>query len=61
MLCSMRRLTISGLRVGELRGQKTAEAEGNQVVADKVGAKPLLQEKAAECDRVLSILNRAYG
>ena len=56
--------TISGLRaqVGELQEQlKAAQAEGKQAVADKVRAEGLLQEKAIECDRALSILNRTYG
>ena len=55
---------ISGLRaqVGELREQlKAAEAKGKQAVGDKVRAEALLQEKAAECDRALSILNSNYG
>ena len=55
---------IRGLRaqVGESREQLTAaEAEGKQAVADKVRAQALVQEKAAQCDRLLSILNRTYG
>ena len=48
--------------MGELRAQlKAVEAKGKQAVADKVRAEALVQEKVAECDRALSILNRTYG
>ena len=48
--------------MNELREQlKAAEAEGKQAVADKVRAEALLQEKAEECGRALSILNRTNG
>ena len=46
-------------QVGELRAQlKGTEEESKQVVANKVRAEALLQEKAAECDWAFSIRNR---
>ena len=59
-----REVAISGpqAQVGELRAKlKAAKKEGKQVVADKVRVEALLQEKATECNRALSILNRTYG
>ena len=38
-----------------------AEDAAREVQAGKVKAESLLEEKAAKCDRALSILNRTYG
>ena len=41
--------------------QARGEDAAREVQAGRVKAESLLQEKAAECDRALSILNRTYG
>ena len=40
---------------------EAAEDAAREAQASRVKAESLLQEKAAECDRALSILNRTYG
>ena len=40
---------------------EAAEDARSEAQASRVKAESLLQEKAAECDRALSILNRTYG
>ena len=40
---------------------EAAQDAAREAHAGRVKAESLLQEKAAECDRALSILNRAYG
>ena len=40
---------------------EAAEDAAREAQAGKVKAESLLEEKAAECDRALSILNRTYG
>ena len=40
---------------------EAAKDAAREAQAGRVNAESLLQEKAAECDRALSILNRTYG
>ena len=40
---------------------EAAENAAREAQAGRVKAESLLQEKAAECDRALSFLNRTYG
>ena len=40
---------------------EAAKDAAREVQAGRVKAESLLEEKAAECDRALSILNRTYG
>ena len=56
--------TIASLRAQVIALQDRLEAAEDTVReghASKVKAEALLAEKAAECDRTLSILNRTYG
>ena len=56
--------TIASLRaqlVALEDGLEAAEDAAREPQAGKVKAESLLEEKAAECDRALSILNRTYG
>ena len=40
---------------------EAVEDAAREAQAGKVKAESLLEQKAAECDRALSILNRTYG